>query len=111
MNRVVWFIICTVVGLELIALGLLVPAHIGAVDAQVLEVRGAQGTSLTGEALSWLNEEKLGPARLLWTVAEQTEALGRERVAKAIRQYEDVHPKSRVWGGSAPYLEKVFERS
>ena len=65
MNRVVWFIICTVVGLELMAWGLLVPAHIRAIDAKVLELTGTSGPSLAGEGVTLVNLEKPGPARLL----------------------------------------------
>ena len=111
MNRVVWFIICTVVGLELIACGLLVPVHIRAVDTKVLELQGAQGTSLAGEGLSLVNSEKPGPARMLLQVAEQTGALGRERLAQGVRSLEQAQPKLKVWGGTAVYLQRVFEKS
>src|SRR3954468_22637892 len=110
MNRVVWFIICTVVGLELIAWGLLVPAHIGAVDDKVLQLAGASGPSLAGDGLNMVNLEKPGPARLLLEAADQTGALGRERLASAINEFEKAQPKLKIWGGSALYLEGIFRK-
>jgi hypothetical protein len=111
MNRAVWFIICTVVGLELIAWGLLVPTHIRAVDAKVLEVTGAASPSLTAEGLSLVNLEKTGPARLLLQVAEQTSAPGQEKLATSLKNFEDAQPRLKVWGGAALYLERLFEKN
>jgi hypothetical protein len=110
MNRVAWFIICTVVGLELIAWGLLVPAHIQAVDAKVLELAGARSPSLTAEGLSLVNLEKTGPARILLDVAQQTDTPGHEKLAASVKTFEQAQPRLRVWGGAAPYLERVFEK-
>ncbi len=110
MNRVVWFIICTLVGLELIAWGLLVPAHLWAVDASVLDLMGKASVSLTAEGTSLVNQGKTGTARMLLAVAEQTDAPGREKLAAAIKAFEDVQPRTRVWGGTALYLERVFEK-
>jgi hypothetical protein len=113
MNRVVWFIICTLVGLELVAWSLLVPVHIRAVDARTLELNGANSPSLAAEGLSLASSDRIGPARLLLAAAEQidADAPGREKLAAALKSSESAHPKSRVWGGPAPYLEKVFEKS
>ena len=111
MNRVVWFIICTLVGLELIAWGLLVPVHIRAMDTKVLELRGGQGPSLAGEGMALVNLEKPGPARLFLQAAEQAGALGQDRLATAVGSFEAAQPKLRVWGGAALYLERVFEKS
>jgi hypothetical protein len=110
MNRVLWFIICVVVGLELIAWGLLVPVHLRAVDGQVLEVTGSQGPSLQSEGLTLVNLEKPGPARLLLAAVKQTGAPGRKTLEAAIGQFEESQPKLNVWGGTAPYLERVFEQ-
>ena len=109
MNRVAWFIICTVVGLELIAWGLLAPAQIRAVDAKVLAIRGAGGQSLVDEGLSLARLEKIGPARMLLQVADQTTAPDRESLAATIKKYEEAHPNTKLWGGAALYLERVFE--
>jgi hypothetical protein len=110
MNRVAWFILCTVVGLELILWGLLVPVHIGATDANVVELSGNSGPSLVGEGLTLVNLEKTGPARLLLQVADRTQAIGRESLQTAIRNFEEAHPKLKPWGGAALYFERVFEK-
>jgi hypothetical protein len=111
MNRVVWFIICTAVGLELICWGLLVPAHLRAVDAQVLELTGANSPSLPEEGVALVNLEKTGPARMLLSAADQVDAPNREKLASALKSFEQKQPRARVWGGSALYLERVFEKS
>ncbi len=110
MNRVIWFVLCTVIGLGLIALGLLVPAQIRAVDARVVELRGEPGPSLVDEGVSLVRMEKTGPARLFLDAAEKVSLPGRERLEAAIRGYEERNPKLRLWGGAAPYLERVFEK-
>jgi hypothetical protein len=111
MNRAVWFLICTLVGLELIAWGLLVPVHIRALDAKALEVMGAQGPSLAGEGLSLVNLEKTGPARMLLRLMQTNGAPGHEQLAAALRKVEQDQPRLRPWGGAALYLERIFERA
>jgi hypothetical protein len=110
MNRVVWFIICTLVGLELVVWGLLVPSHLWAVDASVLDLMGGASVSLTAEGTSLVNQGKAGTARMLLAVAEQTEAPGRDKLAASVKASEEAQPRSRVWGGTALYLERVFEK-
>lgn len=110
MNRAVWFIICIGIGLGLIALGLLVPAQIRAIDARVVALRGEAGPSLVDEGVSLVRMEKTGPARLFLDAAEKVSLPGRERLEAAIRGYEERNPKLRLWGGSAHYLESVFEK-
>lgn len=110
MNRVAWFIICTVVGLELIAWGLLVPVHVRTVDARVLELKGAPGPSLTDEGWALLKAEKTGPARMLWMAARGASVPGHEELGAALRAKEESEPRLRVWGGPALYLETILAR-
>ncbi len=110
MNRVVWFIICSVIGLELLIWGLLVPAHIGAVDAEVLEQIGHRSPSLSAEGLSLVNLEKTGPARILLKAAQATAGPEREKLAAAITTFEDAQPKLKVFGAPALYLERILEK-
>jgi hypothetical protein len=108
MNRLLWFIVCVVVGLELIAWGLLVPSHLRAVDARVLERIGLRGPGLRDEGLTMVNLEKPGPARMLLAAVEQTGAPGADMLEGSLRQFEEFQPKLRIWGGAAPYLEQIF---
>jgi hypothetical protein len=110
MKRVVWFLICTIIGLELIGWALLIPAHLRTVDAHVLELTSSD-TSLVGEGLSLVDLEKTGPAHLLLDVARQTEAPGTDKLAAALQSFETAHPKLRVWGGAAMFLERAFEKN
>jgi hypothetical protein len=108
MNRVLWFIICVVVGLELIAWGLLVPAHFRAVDTHVLNWASSKGPTLADEGHSLVNIEKPGPARLLLDAVEQTGAAGHAQLEAALKDFEDHQPHLKIWGGAAPYLEMAF---
>jgi hypothetical protein len=98
------------VGLELIAWGLLVPAQIRAIDARVVELRGEAGPSLVDEGLSLVRLEKTGPARIFLAAAEKASLARRERLEAVIRGYEEANPKLRLWGGAAPYLERIFQK-
>ena len=111
MNRVFWFIICTLVGLELIAWGLLVPIHLGAIDATALARVGASGPSIIDEGVALLKEEQTGPARLMLQAADQRSLPGRERLATGLKELEEAQPRLRLWGGPALYLETIFERN
>lgn len=111
MNRVVWFIICTVAGLELIALGLLVPVHLWSLDARSLELAGANGPSLVEEGLALVKQEEIGSAKLLLSAAEQLDLPRKETLAAALTLAEQAKPKMRLWGAPALYLERIFERN
>jgi hypothetical protein len=111
MNRVLWFIICVVVGVELIAWGLLVPSHLRAVDARVLEMTGAKGPALHREGLALLHLEKPGPAQMILEAVEQTGAPGGKELESSLRRFEETQPRLRIWGGTAPFLERLFEQS
>ena len=58
--RWLWFLICAVLGLALLAIGLLVPMHLRAVDAGVLEQAGRSGPALLEEGRTLAGEQKFG---------------------------------------------------
>jgi hypothetical protein len=109
MQRQIWFIIFAVGGLALIACGLLMPAHLRALDASVVE-RVTPAPSVVNAAWSLAALEKIGPARLLLDMA-QIEALeGREKLAEYLEHFAEAHPELSVWGGADPFLEQIFGR-
>ncbi|MFO1501472.1 MAG: hypothetical protein U1G07_24300 [Verrucomicrobiota bacterium] len=111
MNRVVWFCLCALVGLELVGLGLLVPVHLQAIDATWLRLAGANGPSLVAEGTTLAAQDKTGPARLLLLAADQKSLPGREKLAATLAAAEKAHPTWKLWGGQALYLDTVLDRA
>lgn len=110
MQRVVWIIVLVGFGLMLVFCGLLVPAHLRAVDAAVIEQAGVGTRSLIEEGYSLLSLEKEGPARLFWQVAQAEKAAGHEKLGLALTNFTDSHPGLALWGGADPYLERLFPK-
>ncbi len=76
MNRWVWFWVCAIVGLLMLVCGWLVPAHLRAVDASVIERAGRKTPTLIEKGLALVRENKLGAAQLLLETG-----LGRRRTS------------------------------
>jgi hypothetical protein len=108
MNRWVWFASCTIIGLLMLACGLLIPAHLRAVDAAVLQKAGHRTPYLIETGLSLVREEKLGPAQLLLKAAQQERLLGRERLGDAVDELAKQRPALQAFGSSEPRLEILF---
>lgn len=97
-------------GLVLLLGGGALPAHLRAVDHEVLGV-AAQGTSgLVELADRELNEERLGPAKLLLEAARGGKNSGAaagidERLAR-LGDLEERAPARARWGGVSPWLDQ-----
>jgi hypothetical protein len=107
-RRWVWFGIYAMLGLAMVVCGLLVPAHLRAVDAKVIEKAGKNSPTLVEEGLKLVNQRKLGAAQLLLQAAQADtlpdhEKLGEVSDAVAVR-----YPNLFIWGGEEPLLEKLF---
>jgi len=109
MNRWVWFLLCAILGLIMLGMGLLIPVHLRAVDARVVERAGRKTTALTEEGLRFAGEKKLGAAQLLLKAAEDEGIPNRERLREAVTNLAGTHPGFLIWGGSEPHLEILFE--
>jgi hypothetical protein len=70
MNRWVWFSLCAILGLLMLVCGLLVPMHLRAVDAGVIERAGRNTPSLIDEGMTLARKQQLGAARLLSQAAD-----------------------------------------
>src|SRR6266404_2771139 len=108
MNRWVSFCVCAILGLLMLACGLLIPVHLRSVDAAVIQKAGRRTTELVETGTSLVNEKKLGAAQLLLKAAQQERLLGRERLADAVDDLAKQHPELKVLGSREPRLEILF---
>ncbi len=111
MNRAVWFLICTVLGLMLLVVGLLVPAHLRAVDSSVIEQAGRDTPTLAEHGMALVKEKQLGAARIFLQAALARELPGREPLASAVGELAAQHPDLIVLGHDEPGLNILFGTS
>jgi hypothetical protein len=109
MSRWVWFWICALLGLAMLICGLMVPAHLRAVDARILQKAARNGSSLVDQGLALVNERNLGAAQLLLQAAQKETVPGREKLASAVASLSAQHPGWQVWGGGRYHLEVLFK--
>jgi len=83
------FLICAALGLALLACGLLVPMHLRAVDAGVLERAGRNGPALLEEGKTLAGEQKLGTAQMLMQAAHLEAFPGWRGVLRSMGFQED----------------------
>ncbi len=95
-------------GLLLLTWGALVPSHLRAVDAQVLQQTGKGTPSLVDAGMAQLELEKVGSARLLMEAAYLEKVDGVERLFEAGKSFAHAHPELLPWGGGDPYLDQIF---
>ncbi len=109
MSRWVWFFICALLGLAMFLCGLLVPAHLRAVDANVLAAAGRGTPGLTEKGRALLAENQFGAAQLL-SRAAQAEALPHaQALGQAVSDTITAHPDWPVWGGGDYHLQILFQ--
>jgi hypothetical protein len=104
------FLICIVLGLASLAGGLLVPAHLRALDAGVLE-RAKRGPSVLQQGGMLAGEGKLGSAQLFATAARENGIAGWDRLQKAVTDLARQNPDTVFWGDdthAATLFEKHF---
>jgi hypothetical protein len=108
MNRWIWVAICALSGLALLAFGLLVPIHLRAVDASVLQKAGDRPPALIQHGLDLVREDKLGAGQLLLK-ATPADVPGREQLRAAVNHLAAVHPSLVISGGDAsPVMQRLF---
>ncbi|HUA39380.1 MAG TPA: hypothetical protein VMA35_13390 [Candidatus Sulfopaludibacter sp.] len=101
------FLICAVLGLALLACGLLVPMHLRAVDAGVLERAGRNGPALLEEGKTLIREQKLGTAQMLVQAARLEAFPGWDRLDQLIASRAQQNPAALAWGNDTR-VEKLF---
>jgi hypothetical protein len=108
MSRWVWFFICAVFGLALLACGLAVPIHLRAVDTGVLKKAGATSTALADRIQSLLKDQQLGAADLLTQAARHEGIPGSDSLSASVTSLAAQKPSLLLWGEPEPRLETLF---
>jgi hypothetical protein len=106
-SRLTWFLLCAISGALMVVDGLVVPAHLRAVDARVLQQAGRNTTALIEQGLALVKQDKLGAAQLVLRAA-QKEGPEWDVLAVALRNSAAQHPGWLVWGGGDARLERLF---
>lgn len=109
MRRLLWFLLCVVLGMGMLFCGLLVPAHLRAVEQTVLEAAGKKTHSLVNEGLALAALNKLGAAQLILKAAQQERLPDRDKLEYSVGNLARQHPRWEVWGGPEPRFESIFE--
>ncbi|HTL16640.1 MAG TPA: hypothetical protein VL793_05350, partial [Patescibacteria group bacterium] len=104
MSRWVTFLLCAIAGLALLAVGLVIPAHLRAVDPALLKIAGQGTPSLVSRGLELAGQNQLGAAQLLSQAARQERLPGREKLEFAVDELSRQHPAWVVWGGPEPHF-------
>ena len=107
MKRWLWFSMCGLLGLGLLFCGLVLPAHLRAVDASVLAAAGRGTRSFASLALALVQAQQLGAAQMLLLAAQQA-GLPERQLAYALDEAARQHPASVMWGADTP-LARLFE--
>ena len=97
MKNWVSFLICAVLGLGLILCGLMVPAHLRAVDDTVLERAARDTPGYIGQALALAYARNLGAAQMLEEAGRGSETLDLyERAWRKLKQPGKMHEGARA---------------
>jgi hypothetical protein len=107
-SRLIWFWLCALLGIALLACGWLMPAYLRAVDASVLQKAGRQTPGLAQRGLDLLKANQLGAAELLLRASREQLLPDRAELGLAVTNLAAAHPAWQVWGGGDPQLEVLF---
>jgi hypothetical protein len=87
--------------------GLLVPWHLRAVDASVIEKAGGSGPSLLERGRMLAGEQRLGAAQMLMQAARVSGIPGWDRLADTIANLARQNPSALAWGNDGR-VENLF---
>ena len=107
-NRTTRFLLCAIPGLLMLAGGLMVPAHLRAVDSGVLQSAGRNTMSLVEQGLALVKRNQLGAAQLLLQAGQAEAIPGWPELGLAMTYSATQHPGWLVWGGGDARLERLF---
>jgi hypothetical protein len=88
--------------------GLLVPAHLRAVEESVIQRAGRNAPALIEQGLAFAREKNLGTAQLLLQAARQTQIPGNEKLAVDITNLIASEPQLQILGAREPELERLL---
>ncbi|HYG25246.1 MAG TPA: hypothetical protein VEH04_20950, partial [Verrucomicrobiae bacterium] len=98
MKNWVSFLFCALLGLGMLACGLLVPSHLRAVDDTVLERAALDSPGFVGQGLALVYERNLGAAQLMFKAAEERRIPRREPLQRALIELARQDPMLRKHG-------------
>jgi hypothetical protein len=94
----------------MLAFGLIIPAHLRAVDDAVIQKAGKSTPTLVFRGQELVSDNQLGAAQLLAQAARQERLPNREKLEFAVDELARQHPAWVVWGGPEPHFESIFEK-
>jgi hypothetical protein len=109
MSRWFWFSLCIIIALLMLAFGLLMPAHLRAIDMSVVQNAGRNTSTLVERGLAFVGENKLGAAQMLLRTAQREQLTGSEKLEYSVNELARQHPSWVVWGGPEPRFAGIFE--
>ena len=97
-SRWLWFWLCIILALMLLAGGLLVPAHLRALDSSVVQAAGRSGVSLLDRGKTLAATGRLGAAQLYAPAARLAEIPGWDRFGEMLTNLVRSTPSMAFWG-------------
>lgn len=110
-NRLLCILVCAASGALLLVCGLLVPAHLRAVDLGVIQKAGRGGPSFTQQGVAFVSGQNLGVARLLLQAAQAETIPGREQLGLALTNAARQHPDWLIWGNDSSLANALESNS
>ena len=107
-NKWIWILSCVIGGLLLLLCGLLVPAHLRAVDTGIIQRAGRNTQSLTQQGKQLVSRQNLGSAWLFMETALAEKIPGRESFGVAVSNALAEYPAAFAWGNDAT-LQELFK--
>jgi hypothetical protein len=111
MKRWVSFTLCAVLGLLLLLCGWLIPAHLRAVEAPVLEQAGRNSTSLVGRGVNLVHTGQLGAGEILLLAALRARLPDTNDLSSALDTEGKKVPALKLWGATVPTLKPYFAKA
>jgi hypothetical protein len=107
-NRWIWFSLCALLGVLLIACAWMIPVYLWAIDARVVQKAGKRTPTLVDRGVQLVKENKLGAAEMLLQTAREQGIADRGELGLAVTNLAAEHPGWQVWGGGGRHLEVLF---
>jgi hypothetical protein len=102
MRRWLLFGLCALLGLTMLLGGLLVPAHLRALDASVLQIAGEKTPSLVEHGLALAQTRQSGAAEMLLRAAQELQLPGTEALGRSVSNLAVQNPDLWAWGAPPP---------
>ncbi|HOY60656.1 MAG TPA: hypothetical protein PK640_21250, partial [Verrucomicrobiota bacterium] len=107
-SRVVMLTLIALAVLLLVGDALLIPSHVRAIDARVIDLAGRGTPTSVDAGLKFLSLEKTGPAELCLALARRQSVPGYERLEEALQGGGRDHLNGVQWGGVDAVLSHIL---